>query len=110
MPDPRRAIRISAEHYARTGCRSDFCYHRCFPTVIAVIDCQMGGMSVTNDAEAVVSFLRRRAGLRDGDWVVYRDTDGVWDVLAHQSGMFTGFRAVRTKTLKDALQALGVPT
>lgn len=49
------------------------------------------GMSVTNDAEAVV-----RWALRLPDWdhrwpIVYRDSQGHYDALEHVRGEFSGF-------------------
>lgn len=45
-------------------------------------------MSVTNDAEAVVAEVVRMHGDRR---IAYLDTDGRWDELRHERGVFKGF-------------------
>lgn len=45
-------------------------------------------MSVTNDAEAVVAHV---VGHYGDHRIAYRDTDGRWDELRHQAGVFRGF-------------------
>lgn len=45
-------------------------------------------MSITNDAEAVVSELARRF---PGRRIMYYDTEGRLDELCHDGGVFTGF-------------------
>jgi len=52
-----------------------------------------GVLSVTNDAERVVSELVLRCGDRR---IYYRDTDRNWDELQHQGGKFTGFAPARS--------------
>lgn len=47
-------------------------------------------LTVTNDAENVVAEVNKRF---PGYRVIYRDTDGHWDELAHVNGRFTGFIA-----------------
>lgn len=48
-----------------------------------------GGRSVTNAAEEVVAFL---LPLYPGRRIIYRDTEGRWDELAHDGKKFTGFK------------------
>lgn len=56
--------------------------------VILVEDANDGAMSVTNDAEAVVSEVVQRFG----DYPIkYCDTDGRWDWLVHFAGVFMRF-------------------
>jgi hypothetical protein len=57
--------------------------------VYIIDDCNdMGGTSVTNDAEAVVEeLLGRWPGYR----IIYRDTDEEWCELMHNGKEFTGF-------------------
>lgn len=50
------------------------------------------GMSVTNDAEAVVAEVH---ALCPGRRIIYRDTDGNWDELVHKDGVFVGFKPAR---------------
>lgn len=50
------------------------------------------GMSVTNDAENVVSEVVTEYGNKR---VIYRDSMGCWDELEHNNGTFTGFAPYR---------------
>ena len=57
---------------------------------IFVVDlCAPMCLSVTNDAEHVVAEVVKQHGNKA---IVYRDTAGQWDILAHTNGMFTGFK------------------
>lgn len=47
------------------------------------------GMSVTNDAEAVCEHLVHYYGNKR---IMYRDTDGTWDELVHNHGIFKRFQ------------------
>jgi hypothetical protein len=49
------------------------------------------GMSVTNDAEAVVAWALTLPGWDRTSPIVYRDTDGRYDALVHSQGRFVGF-------------------
>lgn len=72
------------------------------PDVVAIEDLD-GPKSVTNDAERVVRYLAE-LGLKERR-LIYRDTDGVWDELAHDGkGAFKGFRPIRSELLNDALR------
>ena len=54
---------------------------------------EMETMSVTNDAEAVVAFLKEHAILIGDSKLYYIDTDGRVDILEHDgNGNFTGFK------------------
>lgn len=55
---------------------------------IVDLDEKYGGTSVTNDAEAVVEYIHT---VVPGARVIYRDTIGEWDELAHRDGEFTGY-------------------
>jgi hypothetical protein len=55
--------------------------------IVYIIDTG-GGMSVTNAAESVVGELNKSYPEYR---VIYRDTNGDWDELAHKNGEFTGF-------------------
>ena len=48
--------------------------------------------SITNDAETVCQILQRAY---PGHRIIYRDTMGSWDELAHDRGCFLGFRPAR---------------
>lgn len=51
------------------------------------------GMSITNDAEAVVEdVLRQYPDHR----IIYRDTMGQWDELVHWNGKFSVFKPYRS--------------
>ena len=51
--------------------------------------------SVTNAIEDVLHELRQRYGLDLPPIVIYRDTTGAWDGVAHIEGTFRGFYAIR---------------
>jgi hypothetical protein len=53
---------------------------------------EMGGMSVTNDAEQVVSQLLVAHGNKK---IIYQDTEGQWDELQHDGTQFTDFGPFR---------------
>lgn len=57
---------------------------------IYIADKNDGAMSITNDAEAVVAWINERW---PGKRIVYRDTEGRWDELKHEDGIFKGFGA-----------------
>ncbi len=68
--------------------RADYSIVQVTDSVVFISDDDAGGMSVTNDAEAVVgevarNYLNRR--------IVYRDSTGQWDELLHRNGEFRGF-------------------
>lgn len=68
------------------------------------LDCR-GRRSVTTDIEWVISLLRLENKLRDGDRLIYRDTDGRWDeVLLIHALEFAGFRALDAATRNDAIR------
>lgn len=58
------------------------------PGVIFIRDLDQGGVSVTNDAEAVVEEVHK---LYPGKRIVYRDSYGDWGELIHTAGKFTEF-------------------
>jgi hypothetical protein len=47
-----------------------------------------GAMSITNDAEAVVMWANK---LYPNRRIIYRDTEGYWDELVHEDGVFKHF-------------------
>lgn len=47
------------------------------------------GMSITNDAEAVVEDVLAKYPYHR---IIYRDTMGQWDELLHWNGKFAGFK------------------
>ena len=57
--------------------------------LVLIEDLNLGNMSVTNDAETVVSeILDNYPDYR----IAYRDSSLDWDELVHENGQFTGFR------------------
>ena len=59
--------------------------------IVFIVD-NDGPVSVTNDAEAVCRFLDDHY---PSHRIVYRDTQGDWDELLHNNGVFTGFGPYR---------------
>jgi hypothetical protein len=55
---------------------------------VIILDNNMGGKSVTNDAENVVEYLYNIYGNRR---IFYIDTEGILDELRHNKGEFVGF-------------------
>lgn len=72
--------------------RADFIVDHVTEEIVFIIDEDDGGMSITNDAEAVCAFLHNRY---PGRRIVYRDTMGQWDELGHKDGVFTDFLPYR---------------
>ena len=67
---------------------ADFSIVRVTPDIIFISDMNIGGISVTNDAEWVVKTLLEKFGPLE---IVYRDSDGQWDELLHDGANFLGF-------------------
>lgn len=63
--------------------------------VLVLIDKNQGGLSVTNDAEAVIQDLVRLGYNVDALRIIYRDTEWRWDGLLTKDGKFAGFRPIR---------------
>ena len=55
---------------------------------VVILDNNLGGRSVTNDAENVVEYLYSVYGNRR---IFYIDTEGILDELRHKNGNFVGF-------------------
>jgi hypothetical protein len=68
--------------------RATFAVYRTAADFIAVID-QDAGVSITNDAAAVVTYLLAEYG--SDRRFFYRDTMGRWDELLHDGHRFTDF-------------------
>lgn len=77
--------------------RSSYRVARIAEGFVWIID-QDGPLSVTNDAEAVVADLFKTYGDRR---IIYRDTQGDWDELVHESGRFKSFAQARMFGLPD---------
>ncbi len=63
------------------ACRSDFQVVSTTPDCVTIRDLDLGRMSVTNDAEAVVAHLRKCGILRDGKRLLYYDSQGDLDEI-----------------------------
>ena len=55
---------------------------------VVILDNNLGGRSVTNDAENVVEYLYNLYGNRR---IFYIDSEGILDELRHNNGNFVGF-------------------
>jgi hypothetical protein len=58
------------------------------PDIVFIRDLNLGKVSVTNDAEAVV---REVSFAHPDKRIVYQDSDGFWDELIHYEGYFIKF-------------------
>lgn len=58
-------------------------------SVVFVRDLDLGGRSVTNDAEAVVAEILEHYPMAR---IVYRDSSGHWDEMTNDGESFTGFQ------------------
>ena len=75
----------------RQAFRADFTVVKVTEDTVFIVDNAeiSQSMSITNDAENVVSYLNT---LYPSKRIVYRDTTGKWDALSHVNGEFKGFR------------------
>lgn len=73
--------------------------------VICVTDLNLGGRSVTNDAEGVIRDLAEAGYDLARMPVIYRDSQRNWDELVVKDGVFAGFRHLDTAR-KEALRAI----
>lgn len=59
-------------------------------------------MSVTNDVENVIDIIAVNTyGLNDL-WVIYCDTDNIYDEILTKNNKFSGFRLLNAKGLRQA--------
>lgn len=61
---------------------------------VFIVDCD-GQKSITNDAEAVVSYVNYWHPNRR---IIYQDTMGEWGELKHSKGVFAGFSPYSEET------------
>jgi hypothetical protein len=72
--------------------RSDFSIVKNVPgEPLVILDRNLGNMSVTNDAEAVIESLVREGLLPAGRRLFYYDSDGGLDEITHKNGAFVDF-------------------
>lgn len=62
--------------------------------MVRIIDRNLGGKSVTNDAELVVRDLVEFGVPVDNRQIIYRDSEGHWSVLRTRLGAFAGFMPI----------------
>ena len=56
--------------------------------VILIEDLNLGGMSVTNDAENVITEIYQKIGEAiKGSPILYKDSEGVWDGISPEWGL-----------------------
>lgn len=60
---------------------------------------ELGGMSVTNNAEAVISGIKQHFNGTLPSTIIYRDTSHHWDKLNHDGDVFTGFETLKVGTI-----------
>lgn len=83
--------------------RSIFDFYELENGIICVEDqCEPLSMSVTNDAERVVSYIISMYPLAKA--IIYRDTEGNWDQLLFERGKFTTYKCLATKERSQAVQ------
>lgn len=70
-------------------CKADYRFVEETPEIVFIEDLNLGGKSITNDAEAVVETLLSYINpkLR----IVYKDTCGMWNELLHDGKKFVDF-------------------
>jgi hypothetical protein len=72
--------------------------------LLAITDLnQPGSRSVTNAIEEVLDELFDSYGMDLPCLIIYRDTTGVWDGVAHIEGTFRGFYPIRETDLARAI-------
>jgi hypothetical protein len=72
--------------------RASVCREAIINGVLVLRDLNVGTMTITNDAESVVRWACTSiTGWNTSMPIVYRDTDGRFDALAHRNGEFTDF-------------------
>ena len=72
--------------------QSDFAVIEEKAGVLFIIDLNLGGMSVTNDAERVFEWCQYYHGHGKGIRVVYRDSEGEWSEMARDEGGWIEFK------------------
>lgn len=72
--------------------KSDYEIKAVTEDTVFIKDLDLGGMSVTNDAENVVAQILAEYGNKK---IIYQDTMGEWDELLHDGTQFTDFGPFR---------------
>lgn len=76
--------------------------------IVTVIDLNLGGRSVTTDAEGVVMDLCRRGILQPGMRLIYRDSTGRWDEMLWIHNQFSAFAPITNRLVTDRDEALAL--
>ncbi len=76
--------------------------------IVLVVDLDLGGKSVTNDAVLVIQDLIVRGILADYRRVIYRDSMGLWSEILHRDGAFSTFAPIADRPVKDRDEALAL--
>jgi hypothetical protein len=74
--------------------------------VVVLFDRDRGRRSLTSAMAEVVPNLYRRGILTAKRALVYKDTEGIIDGVAHAGGQFTGFYPLGAKTVARAMKKL----
>lgn len=82
--------------------RSDFTLER-INDILLVEDLNLGGLSVTNDAEELINDILYTFGDVDDMTILYRDSMGRWDQMATKNNRFAGFLPVGARDRDAAL-------
>lgn len=77
--------------------------------VLCIIDLNLGNMSVTNDIENVLRFIKRkqqRIYPISVEHVIYRDSDGIWDqiIFGKGTGEFISFQSINVTDQQEAIR------
>ena len=91
--------------HIRNKLRANYTYE-IYGNVIAIIDPDDGGRSVTNDAENVIADFIAKGFDMSNYHVIYKDTRGVWDEMLVKNGEFADFRSINERELSNALVRL----
>jgi hypothetical protein len=76
--------------------QSDFAVIEEKAGILFIMDLNLGGMSVTNDAERVYEWCQYHHGHGVGIRIVYRDSEGEWSEMVRvvaKSGSWIDFKA-----------------
>lgn len=68
--------------------RAEFSVDHYTDDIVFIVDENKGKMSITNDAEAITKYVAHHFNNKR---IVYRDTEGQWDELVHNKGVFQSF-------------------
>ena len=72
--------------------QSDFAVIEERAGILFILDLNLGGMSVTNDAERVFEWCQYHHGHGKGIRVVYQDSEGEWCEMARDAGGWIDFK------------------